>query len=378
MIGSKVPGVRATVNTVAEGSEFWQDRANHLARLQEQYTGHEAEYLDMVNATLFEQIELARGVLIREIGLDIKTEKQLRPASPEVLRQKSDWLKNVESYGREFIKIAKVLARTMQAAEQNGRDPILEAYKQFFWAIANVPAASTVFLMQDTIGDEKKHTTLLTAGWADAHISLQGQHASRLLPALLAEGEDARKQLRQELPGAVLEAAEEWQSGKELLVSERAKLKSGKKTAGRRQPTFLSRVTRTIEQQADSSVPGRVGKVRDQAPQWQSSATRHGAQGADHELLADNDLLPNNASIAKQWRDLVQSVHLGAHEAEIANYITSNLDCLATTSDGGLRLRRGTQLEISRELKRPHGQVRQETMRLLKKLNAALILLKQS
>ena len=357
------------VNAVDKSGEFWHEYVRELAAIRARFTGREAEYLDLVKPVLQRSVEAVRAVLLRETGLDLKTGTQASPPPDlaAVVRRRA-WWENVERYGRDCIKIGQVVSLTMEAARQNGKDPVLEGYAMFFWAMENVPAAGTVFLMLDTEGGEKEHTALLTAGWADAHVSLQGQHAGRLRAALLAQGGDLRRRLRQELPGAVLDAVQQWRPGQELPMGERARPRPGKQTAGRQERTLLSRITRLIECQDASAGRARSLLVHTQAEQWQASATRRAAQGVQNDLRG-----PSRAAAEFQvlWADLVQRAHLGPHEAQIAAYVGSNPECIATGPDGCLRLRRGTQVEMARVLERPAVQVRQETLRMLRKLEKA-------
>ncbi len=364
---------KAISEEVVWTSEFWQNHRRELAAIQQKFTGREAEYLERVKPVLMQNVEAARQVLLRETGFDLKTNTQVSPLpDPADFDRRRAWWENVKRYGQDYIQIGKTVARTMEIAKRHGRNPMLEGYAAFFWAFENVPAAGTVFLMLDTYGDEKEHTALLTAGWADAHISLQGQHAGRLRTALLPEYDarlqfqpQLRQELRQQLPAAVLEAAQEWPSGQELLGGERAVPASGKKTAGRRRRTLLSRITRLIERQGTSKPLMSAQLIDDHAKQWQGAATRQAAQDPARTLGK-----PSTAPVQFHalWHDLVQSARLGPNEAQIAAYVTAHPDCLAVRPCGRLRLRRGTQIEIAHVLERPSVNVRQETVRMLRKL----------
>ena len=359
------------VNAVDKSGEFWHEYVRELAAIRARFTGREAEYLDLVKPVLQRSVEAVRAVLLRETGLDLKTGTQASPPPDlaAVVRRRA-WWENVERYGRDCIKIGQAVSLTMEAARQNGKDPVLEGYAMFFWAMENVPAAGTVFLMLDTEGGEKEHTALLTAGWADAHVSLQGQHAGRLRAALLAQGGDLRRQLRQELPGAVLEAAQEWRPGRELPVGERAQPRPGKTTAGRQKRTLLSRITRLIERQGTSEAPSRTLSVQSEAERWQASATRQAAQGPQGDSGVPSMA---GSEFGALWRDLVRRARLGPHEAQIASYVSAHPDCLDTRRDSRLRLRRGTQVELARVLGRPPDNVRREVFRMLGKLEKARI-----
>lgn len=402
LAGKSVMLSNTVVEHVEQYSKFWHEHRTRLIHTQEEWRGREGDYLQIVKQKFLEMIEDARSLLIKYKGLDIKTGRTVTgpPHAPFTDWQVQFFL-NVERDARDLIEIGKTVALCMEAAKRSGKDPEFEGYDAFFRAMHNVPAAGTVLMMLDAEGGPKEVITFLMAGWADENLSVHSEAAPRLRKALATEDglaqaapssgvnphqpsqNQLRRTLRENLPGAVLEAAQSWKPGEEPLVGEYRPPKPGKKTAGRGPRNFRSRVAGCVEKlllpigrQGDAADPyedaplvSKYSSEGKEQPQGLSEDTMRMARGVDTSLA-----FSKSRELSQSWNSLIQDARLkpNTNEYQIAEFLRDNLEWLMPGDLGKINLRYGAITAMAQEFGRDVGQIRVEKLRLVRKLEKVL------
>ncbi len=352
---------------VAEMSAFWRKREQVLRQTQENWRGREWDYLMLALGKLYNELTRHRQILLDNLGYDVLTGTQSRvDLSAADNKSKEEFLLSVERSAMETMKISDMVKYAMAAAVRYEKDPVLTGYEMFFYAMNNVPQAETLFLMLDSstmkareeaeAGAKSKagealqeECNLLIAGWADSKLSLRGAPATRLWDGVKEQNCSPRESLRELLPGAVLEVAQEFLPGQELLINDRVLPQPGKATAGRQPRSLRSRIARSLErptarpldQYIDDPIRTRASSGAASDPRAASPSLPSIASAAD-SLAARERLVPI-------WQEVIRGYRKGTQICKIAEYLCQQGGVTAGLH-GQLRLVTGVRQTIAERL----------------------------
>ena len=363
---------------VAEMSAFWRKHEQVLRRTQEHWRGREGDYLTLALGNLYDDLTQYRQILLDRLGYDILTGTQSGRSLPAADNKgREEFLLNVERSAMEIMKISDMVKYAVSAAVRYEMDPVLTGYEMFFYAMRNVPQAETLFLMLDSqtkeAGEKSKgretlqeKCNLLMAGWADSKLSLRGAPATRLWDGVKEQSRSPRESLRELLPGAVLEVAQEFLPGQELLINDPVLPRPGKATAGRQPRSLRSRIARSLErptarpldQYTDDSIRTRVSLGAASHPRAASPSLPPTASAAG-SLTAREHLEP-------LWQEVIRGYRKGTQIRKIAEYLCHQGGVTAGPC-GQLRLVTGVRQTIAERLGTEPETVSQQWNRIKKK-----------
>ena len=347
---------------IAQDSELWKQHRAYWNNLARENIGNEEEFArfirDYYKIKILTPLQAFTDYVLNDMQKCIEDGNNIIARDPEY---RYNLLLDIEHTLLDWIKISDVVEQSISLAQQAGGDSNQAGIDAFLWAMEIVQATGSAHKIDESHGIGKEQATNLVAGWVDSQIGLKGAEALRLQKALGATSDaEARKRLRELLPGAVLEIVQQWEVGVERFKADRRLPKAGKKTAGRGKRTFLSRVIRAIDRDAIKEV------ATENLPPQKSQLDMDEASMSNPET---EYLKRQRQELAlRQLAQAFGNLRLSKQQRQIANYILADADLIELGGKHGYRLKYGVQAEIARVLNCSEATIRQQTMRMFEKL----------